>query len=193
VGKVGLRYTQTGGPSRIADLSRYIDREKKIVRSQTGELSWNWGQGLSIINAPSAQAATGFLSKSGTLNLRDVRFSSPLEYGAITLVSLDGLPISRSKRMLLQVMSEESNYGFSTKPAANGLREIESLGAAPLSVKNLAGTVSLKRADAARLSVTALDFNGYAKSKVGSARSITLRPDTMYYVIDAPAAAANKR
>jgi hypothetical protein len=82
--------------------------------------------------------------------------------------------------MLLQVMSEESNYGWQTS-AEEGVREITNLGAAPLVVRNLQGTVSLKRADAAQLKVTALDFNGYTKRQLAKNRVISLAPDTLYY------------
>jgi hypothetical protein len=192
VGKVGITFSESGGESKLADLNRFIDRSSKVVRSATGELSWDWGRGLATINAPAAQSVTGFLSRGGKVALRDVTFSSPLEYGALSLVALDGLPIARSRRMLLQVMSEESNFAWTTKPAENGLQEIESMGAAPLVVKNMAGTVALKRADAGKLKVTILDANGYRKTAAGAARSISLRPNAMYYLIEAAGAAAKR-
>jgi hypothetical protein len=61
-GKVAMNFSEQGGPSRITDLSRYIDHQNKIVRSVTGELTWDYGRGLVTVNAPQAQAATGFLS-----------------------------------------------------------------------------------------------------------------------------------
>jgi hypothetical protein len=53
-------------------------------------------------------------------------------------------------------------------------------------VKQLAGTVKLKRADAGSLKVIPLDGNGYAVQggKVGSAEGITLSGDGVYYVIE---------
>jgi len=43
--------------------------------------------------------------------------------------------------------------------------------------------VRLKRADAARLKVTALDHNGYPTKQTGTADAIKLQPATMYYLI----------
>jgi len=47
----------------------------------------------------------------------------------------------------------------------------------------LNGTVRFKRADAAQLKVTALDFNGYAVAPAGTAIAIKLQPATVYYLI----------
>ncbi|WP_395092975.1 hypothetical protein [Armatimonas sp.] len=125
-----------------------------------------------------------FLADAGTVTLPGMTVTSQLEYGTITLVALDGQPLTTSKKLLLQVMSEDKNWGWKTVPAEKGLQRIESLGGAPILVKNLNGTVILTRPDAASLTVTALDTNGYPVAKVGNAKIILLRPDTLYYLIE---------
>ena len=50
-------------------------------------------------------------------------------------------------------------------------------------MKQLRGTVSFKRPDAAQLKVTALDSNGYPVAPLGAADEIKLAPDTIYYLI----------
>jgi hypothetical protein len=182
VGKVQIDISQNGGPSRLADLSRYIDRKAQTVRSATGELTWDYGKGRVTVNAPQAQGVTGFLAATGPARLKDVAIESALHYGTVLLVSLDGKPLATSGRMLLQVMSEDKNYGW--EAPGSGMREIRSLGGAPIVVKDLSGTVSLRRPDAAKLKVTALDFNGYPKQRAGTASRITLRPDVLYYLIE---------
>jgi hypothetical protein len=136
-------------------------------------------------NAPRAQGVTGFLKQAGTVRLKDVAIRSDLPYGAIVLVTLDDLPLARSKKMLLQVMSEEANYGWDAPPGP-ALREIRSIGGAPIVVRKFSGTVSLGRADADRLAVTALDANGYRGRRVGNARNLALGERTLYYLIEAP-------
>jgi hypothetical protein len=42
----------------------------------------------------------------------------------------------------------------------------------------------LKRADARRLKVSALDFNGQHARPAGTAQEIKLEPHTLYYVIE---------
>lgn len=182
VGKVSVRFAEKDGKSRVADLSRFIDRGARTVRSQTGELLWDYGAGRVTVNAPAAQGVTGFLQKAGAVSLRDVTIRGGMEYGTVLLVALDGRPLRESGKMLLQVMSEDSNYGW--EAPGSGPREIKSTGAAPIVVKKMSGTVSLPRKDADRLRVTALDFNGYRKKPLGSARSIALQEATLYYLIE---------
>ncbi|RYG38713.1 hypothetical protein EON81_02825 [bacterium] len=170
------------GAGKVMDLSKLIDRNAKVAKSATGELTWDWGKGRILVNAPQAQGATGFL-KGWTAATVDATFTLPLEYGAVLLVSLDGKPIATSTRMLLQVMSEDQPSGWKTS-AASGMRTIESVGHGPFVVKNLEGTIALKRPDAAKLRVTALDFNGYPKGKPTLGAPIKLQADTLYYLLE---------
>ncbi|MCL4176900.1 MAG: hypothetical protein KJ072_04025 [Verrucomicrobia bacterium] len=92
------------------NLSPYIDRTRKKVRSHTGELEWDWGMGKLTINAPAAQGVTGFLNAFGTVELDDIRIQSGLDYGSVLLVAMDGQPLASSAKLLLQVASEEIPY-----------------------------------------------------------------------------------
>ncbi len=185
VGRVGVDWVTNGAPqSRILDLSPFIDRAGKKVRSQTGELEWDWGLGKLTINAPAAQGVTGFLSLMGRVELDGCSIESALEYGSVLLVALDGRPIASSAKLLLQVASEEQPYQWATTPAS-GLRTITNRGTVPLMVRNFAGTVRLKRPDAAAMTVVPLDFNGYrAVVPPAHADNVTLLPDAPYFLIE---------
>lgn len=200
VGPVELNVSKTGGRPRVTDLGKYIDRQKRVVRSGSGELRWDYGRGVVTVDAPQAQGITGFLSQAGTVGLGDVQISSSLEYGTIVLVALDERPIKTSRKLLLQVMSEDRNSGWSAP--GTGLRTIAAVGGPPLVLKNLSGKVVVRRPDASALSVTALDFNGRfekgpgAGADVGAdsrkppsmhANDITLQPQTLYYLLEGPA------
>ena len=186
VGPVGVNVSETGGASRLANLASFIDRGKRIVRSNSGQLVWDYGRGLVTVDAPRAQGVTGFLSKVETVTLADVDITSGMEYGAVLLVSMDDRPLTSSRKMLLQVMSEDTNLGWSAP--GTGLRQIADLGGPPLVIKNFEGRLSLKRPDAASLRVTPLDFNGYRKgaSRQVSGKNITLIPTAPYYLIEKP-------
>ncbi|MBC8137791.1 MAG: hypothetical protein H8F28_18070 [Fibrella sp.] len=185
VGKVGLTFDATGtAKSSVVDLTKFIDKNKKVVRSATGELAWNYADGRMVVNTKQAQGVTGFLSKGGKVTLGDVSILSPLEYGTVLVVALDEKPIATSGKLLLQVMTEDKNYGWQTEGEPDGVRTIKNIGTAPILVKNIGGTVSLSRADAASLTVTALDANGYKTNKVGTAKLINLLPNALYYVIE---------
>ncbi len=187
VGKVNLHFSKAGGAFTQSNLSELINRSAKTVRSTTGQLNWNYAQGLVTVNAPGVQGVTGFLNPSGssqpaTLKLPDLQIQTNLDYGTMLLVALDQKPIAQSQRLLLQVMSEEQNLGWRT--AGYPLQTIEQVGNPPLMVRKLAGQVKLQRPDAASLRVTALDFNGYPVKTVSNATQIDLLADTLYYLIE---------
>ena len=183
VGRVKLNISEKGGQSKATALAKYIDRQAKTVRSGTGELAWDYGRGLVTVDTPQAQGATGFLSKAGAIRLGAISIQSGMEYGSVVVVSLDDRPLKTSRKMLVQVMSEEQNNGWSAP--GTGKRAIADAGGAPVVVRNLGGTVSMEREDAEQLRVRALNFNGYerkdAETKTG--KHIELAQDVMYYVV----------
>ncbi len=185
VGRVGVDFVTNAVPqSQVLDLSPFINRTNKTVRSFTSELEWDWGVGKLKINAPAAQGVTGFLSAMGRVELDGASIESTLAYGSVLLVALDGKPIANSAKLLLQVASEELPYEWATSQAT-GVRTITNRGTVPLLVRNIAGTVRLKRADAAAMTVVPLDFNGYRVSGTpGHADVITLSTNAPYYVIE---------
>lgn len=185
VGRVGIGFVTNAVPqSRITDLSPYVDRPNRVSRSATGELTWDYAQGLVTLQAPAAQGATGFLQRAGRLDLPDCEITCNTEYGSVLLVALDRQPIGRSKKMLLQVMSEEQPFNWETS-APDGPRLIVNAGEAPVMVRNWAGEVTLKRSDAADLVVTPLDANGYrVPGATIPGGTIPLQPNRFYTLIE---------
>ena len=163
------------------DLTKYIDRDKKIITSSTGELVWNYGQGLLTINSPRSQAATGFLAQAGPIKLGDLTIESGNEYGTIHAISLDGQPLATSKKILIQAFTEEKMDGFKS---ANGL--IEDIGHAPIIVRDIDAKVTFP--NASNLKATSLDEQGYPRadlpiqtSSIGT--TITLPKDGLYTIL----------
>ncbi len=183
VGRVNIEMTEAGGRAELKDASPFIDRRAQTVRSSTSELTLDYGRGLLAIDAPSAQGLGGHLSLAGETALKDIAISSPMELGYIVAVSLDGRPLADSGRILLQVMSEEKATGFATEPAGEGVHRITDIGRDPWLVREFAGTVRFRRADAERLKVMALDLAGRPDRPLGDAREIALLPDRAYYLI----------
>jgi len=165
-------------------LDKFIDRNKKIITSSTGEITWDYANGLLTINAPTSQAAAGFLGKAGPIKLNEVTIESNNEYGTIHLISLDGVPLATSKKILVQAFTEEKMEGFS---AANGL--IKDIGHPPILVRNIDAKITLP--NAAKLKATALDEQGYPREPLtpqlnGDAATLTLPKDTLYTIIARP-------
>lgn len=185
-GRTAVTFAETRSQAVVKDLSPLIDRTRRRVTASTGELELDYGRGLLKVRAPSAQGAGGNLAAEKTLSLPDITLHSTMEAGQILLVSLDGRPISESGRMLLQVMNEERPTGWKTEPSEGGRRRILSLGRDPWQVRELEGTVELRRPDAAQLRVRRLDLQGVPVADHGDARSIRIAPDGVYYEISRP-------
>ena len=191
VGPVRVDIADRPAPTRVADISQYLDDAAGVARSRTGQLRWDWQQGVATADAPRAQSACGFLGAAGPRDLSDVRIQMDNEYGEVWLVSMDGRPLATSGRMLLQVMTEQ-RIGGTVLEEATLTRDGESLpavriakkGRGPMQVRRVRARVRLNRPDAAELEVIALDHNGYRRGEVEVQDGrIELLPDCLYYVI----------
>jgi hypothetical protein len=182
-GRADVRFVTGQGAVKASDLKPLIDHAKQMVTSSTGELKLDYGKGVLTIDAARAQGVSGALQAAGLVETRDLAIASEMELGHIVAVSLDDQPLAHSSKILLQVMSEEKSSGFQTESVGEGVKRITNIGTDPWQVKELNGTVRFKRADAAQLKVTALDFNGYPAGACGSAQQLKLQPATLYYII----------
>lgn len=132
------------------DLERYIDRSAKRIQSVTGEVLWDYAAGVSTVNTPTAQGATGALSAVPEIELDDVIIRSGNPFATIVVVSLDGKPIASSGLLLIQAVTEDKPYGFVSQPVADengdpaGQFEIVDLGENLLNVRTIDATVVLK-------------------------------------------------
>jgi hypothetical protein len=183
-GRTNVRIDEKGGAAVIKDTAPFIDRVAQTVFSSARELKLDYGKGVLYLNAPAAQGISGNLKLAGSVALRDVVVESGLELGQIVAVSLDGRPLAESGRILVQAMTEEKPADFATEPAGDGVKRITNLGHDPWLFREIQGTLRFKRADAARLKVTALDLNGYAAGDAGTAAELTMKPGVVYYLIE---------
>lgn len=183
-GRTAVRFADEPGQVVSSNTKGLIDHQAQTVVSTTGELKLDYGRGLLVINAPRAQGVSGNLHSAGKVKLGTLNISSDLDLAHIVAVALDDRPLKTSRRILLQVMSEERASGFATQAVDATTRKITDIGHDPWQVKRLQGTVEFQRPDAKELKVTALDFNGRRKSEAGTAASIKLLPETLYYLIE---------
>ncbi|HYG35300.1 MAG TPA: hypothetical protein VEC99_10975, partial [Clostridia bacterium] len=182
-GRVDVKFVTSPTSVRLTNLKPLIDHAAQTVTSTTGELKLDYGKGALTIDAARAQGVSGLLQTIGKVETKDLSISSDMELGHIVAVSLDDQPLATSRQILLQVMSEEKTSDFQTEPVNEGVKKITNIGIDPWMVKELKGTVRLKRADAAELKVTALDFNGYPAGSAVVGSDIRLQPKTVYYLI----------
>ena len=180
VGRVERTLDSTAMPI-ATDLSKYIDREKKIITSSTGEIVWNYGTGLLTVNAPKSHAAVGFLAQAGPIKLGDVTIESNNEYGSIHVISLDGAPLATSRKILIQAFTEEKMDGFKS---ANGV--IQDIGHPPIIVRDIDAKITF--ANSTNLKAAVLDQQGYFRGDLpiqpsGNDSTIVLPKDSLYTII----------
>jgi len=161
-----------------------IDHGRRLVRSTTGELALDYQAGLLVIDAPQAQGAVGALNSRDEVATSELRIASSMETGTVVAVALDGRPLGNSERILLQVMSEEQATGFRKVPAGPHRWRIADPGDDPWQVREIQGTVSFTRPDAASLRITALDLAGRPERPAGDASRLQLLPAVFYYLIE---------
>lgn len=196
VGRVVRRVGTEASPSKVRDLSRFIDWKVQSVSSATGQLAWFWGTGLVKIDSPRAQGGVGFLQQAGEIRTANTAIELGNRFASLLVVSMDGRPIAASSRVLVQVVSEDRNAGWMTVPvrrkprrqdAEVEMKEILDIGHPPIVVKNIEGVVALHHLDTGERKVLALDANGYERRQLvaqkGDAIRFDLLPDCLYYVV----------
>ena len=197
VGPVEAKYDGNPALTRVApDLASFIDPARKVVRSNTGEITLDYGRGLCTIDAPKAQGACGFLAQAGAIRFQDLAINSANPYAAVLVVSFDGEPLASSHRVLVQVTTAARPTGWATAPAefseAPGqpkLRgfEVTRTGTGPWQVADTEVGLALKNPNLTK--ATRLDPTGFAAEDVPVTRTrtgltLTLPPETMYLILE---------
>ena len=160
-------------------VSNFINRDQKEVRSDTGELKWNWGQGVFTINTEKTQAAVGFLG-GRTIGLSEASLVARTRFCSLSFVSLDNLPLSKSGRILLTAAARIENQGQKYNESRTQLKEV---GKAPILVEGVEAKVTLRREPSA---VYALNINGKRIKPIatsGSGFNIRGADKAFYYEI----------
>ena len=197
VGPVVVVYGSDPSRTRVADLSRSIDQKARVVRSNTGQLAWDYGRGLCTVDAPAAQGATGFLGRVGPIALGEVTIRSDNDYATILVVSLDGKPLARSARILVQAGTHARPTGWTdheaTFPADGGKqtirgRQIDSTGKMPWAIARTKATIQVRNPNLTK--AIPLDANGNPRGKTNVRRTgerleLELPGDALYVVLSA--------
>jgi len=157
---------QFGGKERATavgrELEALIDPTAKSVRSVTGQLSWNYGRGLCVLDAPAAQGVCGFLKEAGVVKTGAVTVKSGNGYGSVLVVSMDGKALEKAGKVLVQLGTVARPYGWETRQVALGEgrrgEEITSLGSSPWNLDLFDGEMRL--ANSGLSEGVVLDGNG---------------------------------
>lgn len=176
-GPVVAKFGSDAAQSRMSDLSMLIDEQKGIYRSATGEILLNTDEQFCTVDAPQVQGAAAFFTRRRTHQLSTVAFHCSNDYGAALAVSLDGQPLSTSRRILVQFTTRSRSAGWMERPTQIATEsggnqsgfEILDYGKAPWKVKEAKLTVRLK--NKAISSASALDLNFMPKADLPLAKT----------------------
>jgi hypothetical protein len=179
VGKVKVTYDSDRSQNQVMELTPYLDEKARTIQSITGEISWDYGKGVCILNSPKAQGATGFLKSVGTIALKDGSITADNEYATVAIAAMDNQTIAQSQKILVQVGTIARSTGWKQKIAqwvdqsgqSHQGFEILDYGQAPWAIakNHLSITVNNPRITKA----TILDMNGMATKNLAIERNNT--------------------
>ena len=144
-----------GAESSAPDTTYFMDNfnKQKTASSDTGELKWNYGNGVFTVNTHKSQSAVGFVG-GRKVDLTDVTFNAKTKFCSLSLVSLDDQPISQSAQALLTAAARIENKGQKYNESKTQLKVV---GTGPILVEGVEARIILRRSPAA---VYALDIGG---------------------------------
>lgn len=193
VGPVKVTYGGDPAQDRVVDLRPYIDDRRQTLTSITGEITWDYGQGLCRLDSPRAQGVSGFLKDQGPITLNRLTITSGNSYATVIVASMDGQPLDQAQRILVQVGTAARSTGWQQKPTRwkdeNGTLhqgyQVLNYGTAPWRVANTDVTLDLDYLGITR--AQRLDMNGMAQEDLpleGRGQGVRLRlPATARYVV----------
>ncbi len=195
-GPVEVDYQGNPGSTEISSaLDQLIDTENGLVTSVTGELSWDYKNGICLLDAPAAQGVCGFPGDIESFELSDVTITSDNDYLVVNVVSMDEQPIKESEQILVQVGTVYRPTGWREEPATfdygdqtvEGYR-ITNVGKMPWLGERSSVTITLKNSKIRSAHV--LDQAGYKKQEVqvqelpDDAVRISLPGDATYLILN---------
>ncbi|MES2570515.1 MAG: carbohydrate binding domain-containing protein [Verrucomicrobiota bacterium] len=167
VHRVGIRLGNT--------LSAPNDREEPGLVSDTGELTWNSGQRVVVIDTPKSKGVIGTL-RDQRFDLGEVQIASPAAWATIQLTVLEGADFKSAGRMLVTATGTTENSAMKwLSPARESVgRE---WGRAPSLVEGIAARITFP--GGGRLQAWTLDERGQRRTAVPMTNGI-LEIDPQY-------------
>jgi hypothetical protein len=195
VGPVKVVYGSDPAKTTVANLSRYIDHQRKVVHSNTGQIAWDYAQGLCSIDSPRSQGVTGFLKSVSPIKLGDVTIHSEDPYATVLVVSLDDKPLARTPRVLVQVGTRARPTSWADHAVTFSIdgsremikgRQIDDTGRMPWIIAATKITIEVR--NAGLRTGTLLDINGNASRSLPVRRAegrieLEIPKDAIYVVL----------
>ena len=193
VGPVEAVYGSNVNSSVIAPgLSQHINVDQRIITSNTGQLRWNYKDGICALDAPKAKGVVGFLKKQPVVELADLTITSQNEYAVVQVVSMDDKAITESEKVLVQVGTVYRPNGWKESPSKVKIDNveydgfvIENTGSMPWYGADANVVLNFKNARVK--SAHLLDINGYFKKEIPLTKAVSgfnlIIPKDAFYII----------
>ncbi len=157
IGRVTVSFD--GGKTEQADFAKFWDQPNRIIRSATGELTWDYGREVITIASPKTQAVIG-QTGADPFHLPGVAIQFKTPFVSTIFTPLDDQPLAQSKHILLTALARDQQTG--TIYNADGTL-LEATGTSPLLLEPVQATFRLTGPKPA--SVNALDHYGVPTGK----------------------------
>ncbi|KPL25438.1 MAG: hypothetical protein AMJ75_00895 [Phycisphaerae bacterium SM1_79] len=182
IGRVTLKVKDGQEPSYLGDLSAWWDKSAQTVRSNTGELTWDYGKKVVMVHSARTQGVIGF-AEGGTYELPGVTVADvQTRFVSLLFTPLDNRALKVSEHILITAMSQDKQYG--TVYNGDGTELIET-GGPPLLLEPVRARITLKGGPVT--SVKVVDVYGVPTSKqvqrTGNTFTIDGRYATYYYEV----------
>ncbi|HSV72774.1 MAG TPA: hypothetical protein VLH79_03340 [Chthonomonadales bacterium] len=192
-GPVEVRYGGDAANSRVGDIASLVDTAAQTVRSVTGEVTLNWQQGWCLVDAPRAQGVAAHFRNRGQFSTRDLRIEGRNTHGALLVVSMDGAPLRRTRKALLQFTTNAKPTGWRASAAVieeGGRRHdgwrLDEVGTAPWQMERADLTVTVLNPvvrEAVRLDVNGMPAGNVPLERVPGGVRLRFPPDALYVVL----------
>ncbi len=197
-GRVSVEYDTESDTEMISSqLDELLDFQNKKITSATGQLTWDYQQGMCLLDAPAAQGICGFPGDKESYELSSVKIETTNDYVVVNVVAMDNKPLSTTEQALIQIGTKYQPTGWQERPATFNLNastevegfEIQNTGRMPWKAANSMVNITLNNPNikSARL----LDINGYEVKEIkvenledGQKIKFILPPEAMYIVAD---------
>ncbi|MBI5722823.1 MAG: hypothetical protein HZA50_02610 [Planctomycetes bacterium] len=161
IGKVTLEFVQGEPKNAYHDLEKYWDKDKKIVRSNTGQLVWDYSdKGFFTLNSPKSRAVCGFV-QGKTVEMGDVKVSDiATRFVALYICSTDDKPVGSGKAIFI-AMARARNTGMIYDDAE---QQVLATGGPPMQLEAVKATITLPKSEKPPV-VRVLDQHGRRTDK----------------------------
>jgi hypothetical protein len=182
IGRVTLKIEDGLEPSYLVELSAFWDRQAQTIRSNTGQLTWDYGSKIVTIHSEKTQGVIGFAG-GHTFDLPGVTVRiGQTPFVSLLFTPLDNRPLIESGHVLITAMAQDKQYG--TVYNEDGTNLIET-GGPPLLLEPVQAILTFKGAPL--MSVNVVDVYGVPVTRqverTGNTFEIDGRYATYYYQV----------